>query len=869
MSYRCTSLTVRGLKRTAAEEPESYDLSSETHIYGPNAAGKTRIRDALVIGLLGYHPTAGRGGTPARQERDIMKLASGDSMHVGLAFEGDGLPRIQLSRTFSRSWKAGKASYPRQSVLFSRAGERPLSGREAEIEIRRTFGDSSFFDASTITGATVSDSERRTIFYRFVSGEWTPEALAQEIGRQNVAVDDLRAIWAELRCRMRAGDDVPQQAHQPAALRLWQATDGPLSGWLKLQHELLRELSLQAGRELQALRKALGVEQEGQVDPRQVAELEQAKLEAAAALQQTRDIWRDRETEARQAVDAEQERRQQMQSTRAALESAQAALRQLEQRQPEAEIAEQEGRVSRLDNPELENSIPWMERRIEQRERGLLELSSRLQEAGRMLDRARSDKQDADRQAKDFASRCQQAEQREQEALRPLDHARLLATGRAQELRDVAQKHDSCPVCRRGIRGNQSGTFSIDMREATDTRDYQLVLTITVDGEEHEYRDGGEPEDQTFGRDWAWVEGEIERAYLAGLRHGASETDLRPVIDRLVAQEVAAVEAYQLASAAALQRLEKYRSRADRSRQEAEQAAAEVTRLEGEHSRAADEHAAELLAISSLRKLLDEARRLRTSIEARIAALRSGELAELLHDKAAAVDDLQSRLQELARFVDLDELQSRLAAEQELGRLAIEEAQARLQQAEDAWVAGQRRLERRQQLAQLELRVIEQETRAELAKRAAQAFGPKGLQGVLLGGDVDSFLEASNRAIGPLGFGRLAIRMRDDQQREVFQLVLQHQDGSSSYEETSSGAESIVIPIGLLAGLHAYGRAPYRVLLLDEVQSLDRARREQVYRAVRGMLAAGELDQAFYFGCPDVEPQLPDSARLIRIGGEP
>lgn len=32
--------------------------------------------------------------------------------------------------------------------------------------------------------------------------------------------------------------------------------------------------------------------------------------------------------------------------------------------------------------------------------------------------------------------------------------------------------------------------------------------------------DGGEPEDNSFGRDWSWVSGAIEQAYQLGLRDG-------------------------------------------------------------------------------------------------------------------------------------------------------------------------------------------------------------------------------------------------------------------------------------------------------------------------------------------------------------
>lgn len=37
------------------------------------------------------------------------------------------------------------------------------------------------------------------------------------------------------------------------------------------------------------------------------------------------------------------------------------------------------------------------------------------------------------------------------------------------------------------------------------------------------YSDGGEPEDQTFDRDWGWVEGELNKAYADGYDDGKRE----------------------------------------------------------------------------------------------------------------------------------------------------------------------------------------------------------------------------------------------------------------------------------------------------------------------------------------------------------
>jgi hypothetical protein len=39
-----------------------------------------------------------------------------------------------------------------------------------------------------------------------------------------------------------------------------------------------------------------------------------------------------------------------------------------------------------------------------------------------------------------------------------------------------------------------------------------------------EHWDGGEPEDNTFSRDWSWVAGAIERAYKLGLEDGLDLT---------------------------------------------------------------------------------------------------------------------------------------------------------------------------------------------------------------------------------------------------------------------------------------------------------------------------------------------------------
>ena len=51
--------------------------------------------------------------------------------------------------------------------------------------------------------------------------------------------------------------------------------------------------------------------------------------------------------------------------------------------------------------------------------------------------------------------------------------------------------------------------------------DYRTCMEVHYNGEviREEY-DGGEPEDNSFFRDWAWIAGAIEEAYKLGLKDG-------------------------------------------------------------------------------------------------------------------------------------------------------------------------------------------------------------------------------------------------------------------------------------------------------------------------------------------------------------
>lgn len=57
--------------------------------------------------------------------------------------------------------------------------------------------------------------------------------------------------------------------------------------------------------------------------------------------------------------------------------------------------------------------------------------------------------------------------------------------------------------------------------------DYRTMMIISGEGIlPSSYTDGGEPEDNSFSRDWSWIKTELERAYELGRSHAYAEVKL-------------------------------------------------------------------------------------------------------------------------------------------------------------------------------------------------------------------------------------------------------------------------------------------------------------------------------------------------------
>lgn len=68
---------------------------------------------------------------------------------------------------------------------------------------------------------------------------------------------------------------------------------------------------------------------------------------------------------------------------------------------------------------------------------------------------------------------------------------------------------------------------TIECEESPNYDDGVARLVISVDGVENCHYDHGEPEDNTFFRDWSWVEEELKRAYELGRQHASEEIHLK------------------------------------------------------------------------------------------------------------------------------------------------------------------------------------------------------------------------------------------------------------------------------------------------------------------------------------------------------
>lgn len=779
------SVTISGLKGCPGQ---TFELSPLTMISGANGSGKSRIRDAILLLALGYHPTAARGGTAAKKEADVMRLASGDVLEVGGVVElPDGTTR-RLSRVWTRAKKGGKISFPKSTATVDGPAGR-LTGKEAEIEIGRFLGSPLSLDLATVAGADATDTERRDLLFRFVSAGGLDEgALLELLEAEGVKLETLRSVWSVAPSLL----DAPPSSW---TLAPWRPELGSVALWLSDEAAMLSDLAKTAKRKLDALRGSLSLEGGEQIEPREVERLGLAHEEARAEVRRVAEACDELVRSADEAVTKERKRLEDLRILAEAFERAKAKLEALEAARPEEEIEAIEAEI--LDLEEKRG------RKATERDGLEAELSAASGAVFSTTEAARK----ADDQAKEASDELRRIS--DGLAAKKVAAAEALAGPRA-ELREEERRAASlrslleagaecCPSCLRPVRAG--GAVEEEL----------IRLLGALDGAVVVQRERIQVEEEIQGRTiGAWA---------------AREKRQRTEADELHPIALAAKTAVRTATLAR----------------------EEVGRR-----------------LSVARSSFDELGSSLEGLRTRLSVLRAGaELEAKIGAAKAEVERISEQRKSLSAFVSLGGLQQAAIEARERKGDQVGAAEARAKAAGEEQVAAHRKLERRQQTAKIEDQVTRAETAWRQAKDLAEALGPKGAQGRLLRTGLGPFLDVVNRALDGLDLGRFGIRWTDDQGKEICAFGLEADGGPWRPVETLSGGEVVTVGAAILAGLSSLSGAPWRALLVDEIETLDRTRRDVFGRAVRSLLDDKVIDQAILFGCPDQVPELDGATSIL------
>ncbi len=186
---------------------------------------------------------------------------------------------------------------------------------------------------------------------------------------------------------------------------------------------------------------------------------------------------------------------------------------------------------------------------------------------------------------------------------------------------------------------------------------------------------------------------------------------------------------------------------------------------------------------------------------------------------------------EAAPVIDLEVLEQHLKG-----------VQATRAQKQSAIVAITRREAIEKALQGARAALAQADVSAESLKAVKVAVGPKGLQGEAARVTIEPLIQAANQVLGQLPAGKaLGVRTLSERGDEVLDIGWER-DGKLIPFETLSGGERIQFAAALAVGLHDLKPLPLRVLLVDDLQSVDAANRVPFVRALAAMVEHGKLD---------------------------
>ncbi len=187
MSARITKIRVRGLKGADV----TYQLGAVVLFLGVNGSGKSTVQDALRLLLRGEHPTAGRGGTPAKRNDDVLALASGDEIEIRGWLDNDAgtweIGRSWSRHTVTRGASSGTVRTTSDVWVITPQGKRQEK-RQAEATIADLVGPAAGLDLAELLGPSVTDTGRRKLLLGAAGAlsAWSPERVAAELAERSL-----------------------------------------------------------------------------------------------------------------------------------------------------------------------------------------------------------------------------------------------------------------------------------------------------------------------------------------------------------------------------------------------------------------------------------------------------------------------------------------------------------------------------------------------------------------------------------------------------------------------------------------------------------------------------------------------------------
>lgn len=808
----CTAIFATGLK---GQRGARIALGPCTYIEGPNATDKSSVADALHLALLGYHPSGGRDGSPVRDLAVMARFApQGAAQTEVRALLSVDAGELEIVRTWRAEERGEEGLTYKKGKATVRTGSDLLHNEEARGYIERTLGRPLFLDAQS--WLTLPDDRRRAALAPFLRCDWT----AADVWREAAAL--AAGLLDE------AGQPVPPLTEaalaaifaRPAAKTL---LDGKKKPWCEPGTHA-GELLAASGLDVQpwlslahAFCRAIGAQHQAEIEGlrKAVAELEGDPIDAHAVAE-LRAAHEAAGVHVEQTAAGYQEQIDRARQEKAALvvriEAAQQAAAQLAEVQ--AQIADLDGQLAaraKVDALRAEIAGLAEEGWGEPAPGSLVAARAAVAEEEARLQAARSALQVAQAAQQEAAAELERRRDAARVDERQADAAAAVEQGRVDQLGGkLGALAEQLATLQAAIQAAGWGAPACPLcGSEIDPGRVLPGLQATIQAAEQE-RDASR---------------ERHRQLLdAGLRRSAEHV----AAVQTQRQQVEQAKREQAAAERCLETADQAHRRAEQALQSA-QARLEILR-------------ARLVAAES------------TGADgAQLAVLRQQEA-----DLAARSAD--ARLTTTVLDAELRRLR-------ELQKLAVETAKGQQTAALDAYIAGQRRLERKQNVATLQAECAQAEEDRASALAAAAALGPRGLLGRLLDQGKAPLVDAVNRCLGPLQLGRADLRLLDNRGADICQLGLWLADGSWA-ETTLSGGESAIVAAGLQLGLQHLGGAPYKLVVIDGAEAVDEltGRRSRLLGQLRSLHEQGLVDQVLVTCCASTPPAALAGWTVIRTG---